>query len=399
MANEPALPTHEPGTLVVDTTEIDVVRQFLTELDIDIAHEDPLPKFELALLTLAHVGGDQVTDVDPVLAELRRRIAARCGGWTPLLGKNRMMATQFNSYPQTKSMNFMDPKPVAIQSEEFFSSEAGAGAGGSGVRVGLVDTLIYNHPDLESFDIRPDLPKFEIEEQKQYTVEQGHGVFTAGLILQQAPEATLLTRQALRDDGRAAAWDVVTKLHDFLTEGNQVDVVVLASGCRTHDGHGPSILSRAIERLSEHTLVVAATGNHGELEGISADVHITRNSATWPAALPRVVSVGVSLPEDGGIAGYIPDLPWVTCTVVAPRSDGTFVSTYLKATDVKMHQETADNDFDGYAAWFGSSCAAAFLGGAIAARMSARQLSAKDALEDLYGDVVKKYDWQLRKTP
>jgi hypothetical protein len=391
MAKDPA---PEPGTLVVDTTELDVVKQFLAELEIAVVDEETetLPKFDLALLTLAHFDTTRVTNVDPVLAELRLRIAARCGGWTPFLGKNRLLVGEFNAYPQTKSMNFLDPKPVTVDTESFF-----ADGGGSGIRVGLVDTAVYNHPDLARFDIRTDIGKFDVTPGKTYTVEEGHGVFAAGLVLQQAPEATILARQALGTNGKSAAWNVVTKLHDFLTEGNHVDIAVLASGCRTHDGQAPHILSRAIERLSEHTLVVAAAGNHGELTGISPDVHITRNSATWPAALPHVVSVGVAGPKGKGLATYSPNLPWVTCNVVPPaQHDGAFVSTYLKADDVQMHMQTPENDFDGYASWFGSSCAAAFLAGALAAQMSTNGKDAQKALRDLYGgEDVKEFAWQL----
>ncbi|MFI6096235.1 S8 family serine peptidase [Lentzea sp. NPDC051213] len=399
--------TAESGHLIVDTTEIEVVRQVLDELGIVIAKTDDLPAFELALLELEHAAppGTPVRDVDPVLTEVRARLAGRCGGWTPFLGKNRTMVSQFGAYPQTRGMTSWDPEAFAGETGAFFDGEAGRG-----VRVGILDTKIYDHPALADRDIEtPDHYKFgEPANGVRFTVEEGHGVFAAGLVLRQAPRATLVARHALGPNGKSTAWKVVQKLAEFYDESPRVDVLVLANGCRTSDGQAPMILDRAIERLSAHVMVVAAAGNHGETIGISTDVQITRNSPTWPAALPRVVAVGVaSAPvpysADGPwmLARYSPDLPWVTCTVdpVDPTTqEDLFVSTYLKATDVKLHEAFSPDDFSsGYAKWVGTSCAAAYLGGAIAAKMAEDQLTAQQALEALYlGKTVHKFDWQYR---
>ncbi|SES33850.1 Subtilase family protein [Lentzea xinjiangensis] len=380
--------TAEHGSLVVDSTQIDVVEQALAQLQITVVKTDPVPAFDLALLTLAHndMKGTPVADVGPVLGELRARFAGRCGGWTPFLGKNRNMGSQFGAYPQTQSMGYWDPQRVA-QDASLFTGDAGRG-----VRVGLLDTKIYAHPHLEGHDVRtPDHEKFtEPDDGKQFTVEEGHGVFAAGLVLRQAPGATLVARHALDARGKATAWNVVKKLAEFLADEDRVSVLVLASGCRTHDGQAPLILRRAIERLSRHIMVVAAAGNHGEVAGMSPDVQITRNSATWPAALPGVVAVGVA----GEL--YSPDLPWVSCTIDDKDPD-VFVSTYLKACDVKLHEEFLEGDYpEGYARWRGTSCAAAVVGGRVAARMAAGGRTASEALADLRAaGTVADFTWQL----
>lgn len=391
MNSDPA----EPDSLVVDLTEIDAVLRVLEELAIAVDSTEELPAFDLGLVRLA---GEEFADVDPVLAELRARFTGRCAGWTPLLGKNRRMASVFGAYPQTKSMSLWDP--VAL--DETTAALTFDGDAGSGVRVGLLDTRIYRHPGLAGRHIETSdsTTLFDKDAKTSYSVEEGHGVFTAGLIFQQAPGATLVARHVLREDGKAFAWEVVKKLAEFFDDEHRVDVLVLASGCRnTLDGNPPAIIHRAIERLSAHMLIVAAAGNHGALEGMTSDAHITRNSATWPAALPRVVAVGVT------DADYSPDLPWVTCTVDPKQlhaqdddSPPVFVSTYLDAPEVQMHEQHDIKEFTGYASWVGTSGAAAVVGGAVAARI-VPGTTAEQALNKLYeGSVVQPYAWPRHKS-
>ncbi|MEU0878594.1 S8/S53 family peptidase [Lentzea sp. NPDC005914] len=377
-----------PDTLVVDLTEIHAVESVLEDLGISVSHRDKIEAFDLALLTL-ELGGAPLNDIDPVLAELRARFAGRGAGWSPILGKNRRMASVFGAYPQTKGMSLWDP--IAKSEEE--PTPSFTGAWGHGIRVGLLDTRIYNHPALAGCDIvTPDpTTRFDKDESTQYTIEDGHGVFTAGLILQQAPGATLVARHVLGSDGKAFAWDVVTKLAEFLED--PVDVLVLASGCRnTLDGRPPLIIERAMERLGATTMIVAAAGNHGIVEGMTSDIHITRTSATWPAALPRVVAVGVAG------ATYSPELPWVNCVV--DIGEKRFVSTYLQDDNVKMLDDASSPDFSGgFASWVGTSCAAAYVGGVVAAKMAELgEKSAYDVFDDLCaGPTVKKYMWTYKK--
>ncbi|MFS8097124.1 S8/S53 family peptidase [Lentzea alba] len=384
--------TSEPGELVVDTTQLDMVKQGLAELNIGITKTDPVPAFDLALLTLEHrelgAFGSPVADVGPVLGELRARFAGRCGGWTPFLGKNRKMTSQFGAYPQTQSMSFWDPDHVE-QTESIFQGDAGAG-----VRIGLLDTKIYDHEHLKSVDLRtPDHERFTKPANKlQFNFEEGHGVFAAGLILRQAPRATLVARHALDSDGKASAWDFVKKLAEFLEDSERVSLIVLASGCRTYDGQPPLVLRRAIERLSPHIMIVAAAGNHGAVPGMAPESQITRRSATWPAALPGVVAVSVNEAE------YSPDLPWVT-TTIAESEPEAFLSTYLKAEKVAMKMPSRTIDFPaGYARWRGTSCAAAYLGGKIAAGMATGRTAAQ-ALKDLQqAGTAQVFSWQLGKS-
>ncbi|SFR04636.1 hypothetical protein SAMN04488564_102573 [Lentzea waywayandensis] len=392
--------------LVVDNHHLDVVRKVLGQLKIQDYTEDAIPEFDLTLLNLKHIGKPEdepdwkrVSDLDPVLTEVRARLAGHSGGWTPTIGKNRSMTSTFGAYPQTKSQNFWDPerREAPVPPDTWLKGDAG-----TGVRVGLVDTRVYRHADLPPASITASPEDFSPKKiGDDCNFEEGHAVFTIGLILKNAPGATVVAHAALGDDGKAEAWKVVKKLAQFLVPepADRVHLIVLASGCRTHDGMPPFILERAIERLSPHITVVAAAGNHGIVEGMHPDTLVTRNSPTWPAALPGVVAVGVPVPplpfpEADPVPHYSPDVPWVTCTV-APTHGDTFVSTYLNSKLVKvLDGRIIDNLVTGYAAWRGTSCAAAVLGGAIAAKMPSTGMDAREALKQLIGTGgIKKFTW------
>ncbi|WP_330275098.1 S8/S53 family peptidase [Lentzea sp. NBC_00516] len=379
--------------LVVDTHHLGAVRHVLGELHIEDAVKDAIPEFDLTLLTLKH-GDTQnpVTDLDPVLTEVRARIAGRSGGWTPLIGKNRKMGNVFGAYPQTKSQAFWNPMPATHEGPWI------QGDAGQGVRVGMVDTKIYQHPQLPKTSVRAsDHDWFTKDRQGTSHFEEGHGVFVAGLILKTAPGATVVPRAALGPDGKAEAWVVVKKLATFLADKpeDRVHLIVMANGCRTHDGQPPLILERAVERLSPHIAVVAAAGNHGGFLGMTSSSLVTRNSATWPAALPGVIAAGVpDLPDPDPTTHYSADLPWVT-HIVQPEVDDTFTSTYLDSATVTMFKgDPATDLITGYATWRGTSCAAAYLGGLIAAEMPSSGMDAAQALARVVaGPLVDEFVW------
>lgn len=393
----------EASQLVVDTTHLDAVRQVLDELAIDSLQAGNAPAFDLTLLALRYADGEEVSDLDPVLTEVRARIGGRCGGWTPLLGKNREMSSMFGAYPQTQSHTLWDPEP-ATKPDGWLT-----GDDGGGVRVGLLDTEIFNHPDIPDSAIEAvGFDKFETQEATVPYFEEGHGVFMAGLILQQAPAATLVARAALNGRGKASAWSVVKKLEQFYTDDadERVQLLVLASGCRTYDGTAPLIIERAVERLSRRITVVAAAGNHGALKAMTSDLGVTRNSPTWPAALPSVIAAGLPtpFPESAFAASfgqdYSPDLPWVTCTV-DPGPTGEFVSSYLTAPQVELKNGLIGAFQSGFVSWRGTSCAAARLGGAIAAKMASDKSDAMTAFHALIapdGDpTIRRYQWEYLK--
>ena len=377
----------EPGELIVDLRERPLVEAALRDLGVIVTRDGEVEPFDLAKLKLDY--GESMfpgltfkMEIDPVLFELRRRFAARCGGWVPLLGKNRTLNNQFGAYPQTQSQatNF-DPE-VADR-----PASAADPAAGRGVRVGVLDTKLYRHPDLDGHYETPrrdttfDIPGRDTENPW----ENGHATFVAGMILAQAPAATLVVRDVLDSAGRATAWDMVVELAEFLDDG--IDVLNLAIGTRAQDGLCPMIVQRAVERLSPHMVIVAAAGNHGEIPGIRNG--LARTSPTWPAALTGVVAVGATT-VDGLPATYSPDLPWVTCTALGDD----VISTYLSGK-VTLRSGLV-KDFDGYALWKGTSFATATVSGAIAARTRPGEVTATGAFHSALaaGDVVKGFTWR-----
>lgn len=392
-------PSAVPDQLVVDTTHLAAVRTVLTELRIQDHIADDIPEFDLTLLTLKHIDTEKpehcwkpVTDLDPVLTEVRVRIAGRSGGWTPLIGKNRKMGGMFGAYPQTRSQSYWNPKRATHTGPWL------AGTVGEGVRIGLVDTKIFKHKQLSTNSVHAsDDDWFTKDPAATSYFEEGHGVFTAGLILKKAPGAKVVAHAALGPDGKGEAWCVVKKLAKFLACGpeDRVHMIVLASGCRTHDAQPPLILARAVERLSQHFMIVAAAGNHGAVIGLAPGSLITRNSPTWPAALPGVIAAGVPVPAGEDPANHFsPDLPWVTHTV-QPETADTFTSTYLDSAVVTMLEGDPATDLDtGYAQWRGTSFAAAYLSGLIAAQMPESGMDAVQALATVVaGPLVDEFVW------
>ncbi|HWO60086.1 MAG TPA: S8/S53 family peptidase [Umezawaea sp.] len=366
----PELPAvAERDQLIIDRRYRTLVEESLDDLRIQVVEQDEVPAFDLGRLTLHYGTGypnDFAVDIDAVLAELRWRFAARFGGWTPLLGKNRRLVNQVGAYPQTQSMATpFDPVP-AVEPQPVPE----ASGVGLGVRVGVLDTKLYAHEHLRGRYETPDAGTLLTDKEPQEW-ENGHCSFVAGLILTHAPGATLVVRDVLDDSGRASTWDTVVRLARFLEDERRVDVLNLSFGCRTTDGRAPAILRRAVERLSPHMVVVAAAGNHGEIGGMVNGV--TRNSPTWPAALPDVVSVSTVL-DDGSPASYSPVLPWITRSA---KADGV-TSTYLDGP-VRLAGGLVQ-EFEGYATWRGSSFATAVVSGDIAAAIAPGRVTARDVV-------------------
>ncbi|MFJ9787472.1 S8 family peptidase [Amycolatopsis sp. NPDC101161] len=376
-----------PDELIVDLRERPLVEAALKDLDIFVTRDGEVAPFDLAKLKLSYglsMAPDlpYIMEIDPVLAELRRRFAARCGGWVPLLGKNRTLSNQFGAYPQTQSQGDFDP--VRATRPETAAPDP---ATGRGVRVGVLDTKLYRHPDLEGHYETPAADStFDLPDPGTATPwENGHATFVAGMILAQAPGATLVVRDVLDSNGRASAWDTVVELAGFLDDG--IDILNLAIGTRSQDGNCPLIVQRAIERLSPHMTIVAAAGNHGGIPGMGNG--LTRTSPTWPAAVTGVIAAGATK-ADGTLAPYSPDLPWVTCTALGDE----VVSTYLSGK-VTLRSGNVQ-EFEGYATWRGTSFATATVSGAIAAGIRRGEVTAAGAFHEALaaGNVVKPYQWR-----
>ena len=130
---------------------------------------------------------------------------------------------------------------------------------GRGVRIGVLDTRLYPQPWLAggwAARYSDTLTDFS-----QTLTAEGHATFVTGLILRQAPGATVEVRGVLDEDGTAYSWDVAKAMVEFGRSG--LDILNLSFSCYTEDGEPPLVLSAAVDRLPQDVVVVAAAGNHG----------------------------------------------------------------------------------------------------------------------------------------
>jgi subtilisin family serine protease len=172
-----------------------------------------------------------------------------------------------------------------------------------------------------------------------------------------------------------------------------VHILHLSFGCYTDDGQPPLVLAKAVRLISRDVLLVAAAGNHGNIEELRAQgselamapwmQNIKDTTPVWPAALPEVTAVGAT-DAIGEPAAFTPNVPWVD--VIAPGVD--VESTYLDGP-VRLSYPTPGSDptqqFNGFASWTGTSFAAGTVSGAVAAKIGPG-LDAYQALDAVLED-------------
>jgi hypothetical protein len=141
-----AVEDYQPDELVVALPDLDVVQKALTDLQVAFRKKDDDKRLGLALLTLGNVaeattelqsqdnglvrrvtdakwpgGPPQETkpsDLDLLLWKLRNNLSAAYGGWSPEIGKNRMIAP-VRGFPYVggctegdpHQLGFTDPNP------------------------------------------------------------------------------------------------------------------------------------------------------------------------------------------------------------------------------------------------------------------------------------------------
>ncbi|MFI6295004.1 S8 family serine peptidase [Nonomuraea sp. NPDC050790] len=231
------------------------------------------------------------------------------------------------------------------------------------VRVGVLGTPIWPHDQLAGrfmADSDALLPRVR---EAPTPMLAGHATFVAGIIAAHAPDAELVVRAGL-DEGAVCAdsWEVATRMVGFGAE--EVDLLQLSFACFTADDEPPLVVERAVARLREQAVLVAAAGNH------AAEPGARRHAKAFPAACEGVVAVGTE-------AEFSPKAPWV-----ALHAPGTGVtSTYLEGRVSLPKGEEAH--YCGAATWSGTSFAAAAVSGAIAGLAHRRGSSAREAKEYL----------------
>ncbi|MET0763911.1 MAG: S8/S53 family peptidase [Blastococcus sp.] len=312
---------------------------------------------------------ERPTELDRLLTALRRDFALSYAGWIPTLGKNRLLGS-IEGGGQIGHSGEDDPEPTTWRMHGRTARRPGLG-----VRVGVLDTAVFPHPDFEGRWIGS--PADVLDREPEHPIG-GHGTFVTGLVLRKAPGCTVEVCKALSDDGTAESWDVAKKIVELGRTG--LDVLNLSMVCWSEDSQPPLVLATAIDRLDPDIVVVAAAGNHGNVD--EEKYPGQRNKPAWPAALDDVIAVGAADDEGDPAKFTPPDAPWVDVW-----SNGVDVSsTFPNGVDAILQGAAPDaKEFQGYAKWSGSSFAAALVSGAIAAGTVPGRTPARAAWNELRG--------------
>jgi subtilisin family serine protease len=199
--------------------------------------------------------------------------------------------------------------------------------------------------------------------------EAGHGTFIAGVVLQQAPSAFLHIERVLGSDGVTDELELLKGLGRITSRcaagSDRLDIVNLSLGCFTFDDRPSPVLAEAIARVARTSVVIAAAGNQGV------------DRPFWPAALKDVVAVAALAAQDGPDGPARADFSNYGWWVDAAARGENVASTFLS------HGQQSGRRFRGYATWSGTSFAAPVVAGSIASLMSAKDMSARDAVGEL----------------
>jgi len=245
--------------------------------------------------------------------------------------------------------------------------------GGRPVTVGILDTGIDQHPWFDNE------PWYQACTQDQHEAlnpvgerdlesDAGHGTFIAGLIMQEAPSAYLRFERVLNPDGITDEVQLLNGLDRIeqrvQAAGDHLDILNLSLGCYTFDDRPSPVVNDAITRLGRRTLVVAAAGNFDS------------DRPYWPAALKDVVAVAALKHSPSGEPERAPFSNygwWVDAAAPGVKLKSTFLT----------HGQEDGKEFHGYAKWSGTSFAAPVVAGRIAALMSDKDMSVRDAASEL----------------
>jgi hypothetical protein len=433
--------TYEENQLIVAISDLAAVRSALGDLSIGGQKEQPDKRLGLVLLTLQNLAagatklrrddsglvgrvkkakqsvgspkGIEPSDLDLLIYWLREHFGSAYGGWVPTIGKNRVIEP-VRGLPYLGGGGEGDPYFGGSGDPSTSSSANGgtiaeapsrapssrwtprAAEPGQGVRVGLLDTRLYPNEWLAGgyLAAADDLLQIPATGGSPLPASAGHATFVAGLILRQAPGAELVVRPVLNKKAVGRAWDVAKHMASFI--GSGVDILNLSFGCYTDDGEPPLVLARAVSLLSAEILLVAAAGNHGDIDELRKedkvkDVPWTRGltprTPMWPAAFDEVIAVGAT--DGDKLAPFSPQTPWVDMTAPGVNVESTYLTGKVKLTESDGSSTATFSD--GFAYWNGTSFAAATVSGAVAAKILPGRRNARQALASIceapWGDI------------
>nr|WP_062330115.1 S8/S53 family peptidase [Herbidospora sakaeratensis] len=349
----------ELGLTLCDLPELAAIEQALIAGFLDGVRRSRAGEYDPA---------DPIPALDLLLYALRTDFEEKYDGWSPPMAKNRLLdGVQGSPYTGGGRPDELTP---AVHAEV-----ARLTSPGTGPHVGILDSKIVPHPDLEG--------RFLASAKDIYTggaphpSPVGHATFVAGVILAHAPDAVLVMRSILDNRGvEVSSWSVAKAMVGFLR--TDVRVLNLSFGCTTHDNRPPTVLERAVQRLSPTIVLVAAAGNHGRPSQKRKAAGITEVTPVWPAACADVIAVGARDAE------FSPKVPWVNVLANGLAVTSTYLTGEVDLVERLLTGEEVVQDkmqFSGYATWSGTSFACAAVVGEIAARATAQNISVRAAAD------------------
>lgn len=152
---------------------------------------------------------------------------------------------------------------------------------GQGITVAVIDTGIdFKHP-LFAGRLAPSWQWRDYIDNDNYPQEvsgggaYGHGTAVAGIILQVAPNATILPIRVLDKDGKGNADSVLRAIDHAAAMG--VDVINVSLGA---DGFIQSLYTLAAYANSKGIYLVASAGNNGTWDGVTSPARFSWYGAT-----------------------------------------------------------------------------------------------------------------------
>ena len=299
--------------------------------------------------------------------------------------------------------------PVALSGRQ---PPAPSGNAGSGVTVALLDIGVdASHPWFAGGRVTrmPGTPAgpYPLPGDGTLRAYDGHGTFLAGLVLKQAPAATILDRRVLDVNGFVSDVALAAHIRDLERNGTAPDVVVLALAGPAHltpgtDADFMKTKAAIADFLALHpgSVVVAAAGNERKTQPF------------YPAAFSFVTGVAAfdGRPTAGRLACFTNRNATTAPGWVDVCSDGVaqvsaFVDT--RGAPVRPQEEQSSvlgpsspaapcagvpfdvpTVFNGFAVWSGSSMSTATVAGKVAAGMTGGR-TARQALDALVGTGVR----------
>jgi subtilisin family serine protease len=338
---------HAPNELLVARDDLPSLARTLEELG--ATELDTTPELEERLLRFLVPAG---ADVQGAVAQLRG------GGTADALAR-------VAPHHVLCGVPFVQGGPAGfpLAADELLDFAAGAG---DGVRVAVIDTGYTPklHPwlddrtraapdTLEATDVHP--------KNGWLDDESGHGTFIAGVVLQQAPSATIEIAKVLDTEGYGSELDVARAILDHA----DADVINLSLGCYSYDDQPPLAIAEALRHVSPTTVVVAAAGND------------STHRPLWPAAHKRVLAVG-AVDDRLERASFSNFGWWVDAAARGVKVLSTFLE-FDEAGHARPIPGREPQSFRRWARWSGTSFAAPKVAGEIAATMT--RLGSKSARE------------------